>query len=125
MGQILVVDDHHESRRALLALVKGFHGPAIGAESGPEALRILEDADVGLVFLDWGMPGMSGLEVLQFIRAQPRHAALAVVMYTAMTDLDHRQAALDAGAQEYVSKGDFDGLVRALKRFAGDKPKPN
>ena len=81
------------------------HGFTIAvAESGPEALRLLEETPFDLVLLDVVMPGMSGLDVLRDLR--PRHAAadLPVIMATARDDSNDVVTALRLGANDYVTK---------------------
>lgn len=103
-AHILVVDDNAENREMLSRRLRG-HGFTIAvAESGPEALRLLEETPFDLVLLDVVMPGMSGLDVLRDLR--PRHAAadLPVIMATARDDSNDVVAALRLGANDYVTK---------------------
>ncbi|MBK8597723.1 MAG: response regulator [Holophagales bacterium] len=103
-AHLLVVDDNAENREMLSRRLQG-HGFTIAvAESGPEALRLLEETPFDLVLLDVVMPGMSGLDVLRHLR--PRHAAadLPVIMATARDDSNDVVTALRLGANDYVTK---------------------
>ena len=103
-AHLLVVDDNAENRDMLSRRLRG-HGFTIAvAESGPEALRLLEETPFDLVLLDVVMPGMSGLDVLRDLR--PRHAAadLPVIMATARDDSNDVVTALRLGANDYVTK---------------------
>jgi class 3 adenylate cyclase/CheY-like chemotaxis protein len=103
-AHLLVVDDNAENREMLSRRLRG-HGFTIAvAESGPEALRLLEEIPFDLVLLDVVMPGMSGLDVLRDLR--PRHAAadLPVIMATARDDSNDVVTALRLGANDYVTK---------------------
>lgn len=103
-AHLLVVDDNAENRDMLSRRLRS-HGFTIAvAESGPEALRLLEEIPFDLVLLDVVMPGMSGLDVLRDLR--PRHAAadLPVIMATARDDSNDVVAALRLGANDYVTK---------------------
>lgn len=75
------------------------------AGHGREALQRLSirpTPDVMLV--DWNMPEMNGLELLQALRAEPQYAEIPVVMVTTEAELERITAALEAGANEYVMK---------------------
>lgn len=103
-AHLLVVDDNAENREMLSRRLRG-HGFTVAvAESGPEALRLLEETPFDLVLLDVVMPGMSGLDVLRDLR--PRHAAadLPVIMATARDDSSDVVTALRLGANDYVTK---------------------
>jgi CheY-like chemotaxis protein len=107
---ILVADDEsadvHSLRRALLSL--GVRNPIIGVADGEELLRFLDSATFGgliprILFLDVRMPGMSGLEALDAIRAHPQLSDLRVVVMTNLTNDADRERARAQGA-EYVLK---------------------
>jgi DNA-binding response OmpR family regulator len=102
--RILVIDDDTKLTD-LLQLVfesKGF-GVTI-ANSGVQALESLETELPEAVLLDLMMPGMSGLEVCQRIRANPRTSNVPVVVLTAKTGTKSKQELLKAGATDYLVK---------------------
>ncbi len=74
------------------------------AASGEEALDALARQPVSAVLLDVQMPGMSGLEVLRLIRERWVPAELPVLMVTAKDQSDDIVAALDLGANDYITK---------------------
>lgn len=98
--RLLVVDDEAGTRDLLTTFFtkKGF--VVTTAADGLEALGLVEGADA--VLLDMMMPGLDGLEVLRRWRAQG--AAVPVVLLTAVTSTDAVVAAMQAGAQDYVTK---------------------
>ena len=102
--RILVVDDTALNVKLLADLLgaKGYR--TVTAASGPEALAKLEADKPDLVLLDVMMPGMSGYEVCQAIRANPAHAMLPVVLVTALDPAKERAKGLDAGADDFLSK---------------------
>ena len=103
-AKILVVDDVAKNVKLLADLlsVKGYE--AITAASGAEALaRVAADAP-DLILLDVMMPGMSGYEVCQAIRANPAHAMLPIVLVTALDPQQERAKGLEAGADDFLSK---------------------
>jgi CheY-like chemotaxis protein len=101
---ILVVDDN-ESNRDLLSRRLSKKGYSVTvAEDGNQALRILADQAVDLILLDIMMPGINGLDVLRAVRQRFTNAELPVIMATAKTTSDDMVAALEMGANDYVTK---------------------
>jgi two-component system chemotaxis response regulator CheY len=76
------------------------------AADGKQALDMLlpDPHRYHLVLVDWNMPVMNGLEMVEALRARPEFSSLLIVMVTTETDLGHMAAALEAGANEYVMK---------------------
>lgn len=101
---ILVVDDESDIRRLMTMGLQRRGYRTLEAADGEEALRVLDEAEVDLVLLDGALPKLSGLEVLQRVRATPRLATLPVIMVTGRSDLDSRVSGLSAGADDFVSK---------------------
>jgi len=100
---VLVVDDRPENIRLLDAVLspRGYH--VVSAGSGMEALELIPQSDPDLVLLDIVMPEMDGYAVCRAIREAPETAFLPVVMITA-SDGQERLKALEAGADDFVSK---------------------
>ena len=117
---ILVVDDLARNIRLLEALLEPRGYEVISAESGEEALERVRSQRVDLVLLDVVMPGMSGFEVCQRLRADESTRFLPVVMITASDERDKTEA-IDAGADDFIAKP-FDqaellARVRSLLRI--------
>src|SRR3546814_20762468 len=74
------------------------------AANGAAALAALEKGDFALVICDWNMKPMTGLELLQVIRADERLAALRFIMITGDSDSDRVQQALAAGVDDFIVK---------------------
>ncbi len=113
---ILVVDDEELNRDLCVRRLerKGFAIKA--AESGHEALAVLEDESFGLVLLDHMMPGLSGLEVLKRLRARWSQQELPIIMVTAIADSASIAEALDLGANDYVTKPiDFSVAIARIR----------
>ncbi len=103
-AKILVVDDVAMNVK-LLADVLGAKGYAtVTASSGAEALAKLETEKPDMLLLDVMMPGMSGYEVCQAIRANPAHSMLPIVLVTALDPAQERAKGLEAGADDFLSK---------------------
>ena len=103
-AKILVVDDVTMNVKLLadVLAVKGY--ATVTASSGAEALAKLESEKPDLLLLDVMMPGMSGYEVCQAIRANPAHSMLPIVLVTALDPAQERAKGLDAGADDFLSK---------------------
>src|SRR3954470_23653740 len=99
---VLVVDDEEANRDLLSRRLErsGFHVEC--ADSGRNALDLIEGANYDVVLLDSMMPEMSGIEVLKLLRAVHSPEQLPVIMVTAVTDSDRVAEALEMGANDYV-----------------------
>ena len=103
-GRVLVVDDQPSNLRIISALLSRQGYSVQTAESGEEALRLLERQLPDLLLLDMMMPGMDGFDLLGEVRENPAWSALPVVFLTAAHDRDLLLRAFDAGAVDYVTK---------------------
>jgi len=101
--KILVVDDVAKNIKLLadILTLKGYE--VITAESGAEALALIKNQHPDLVLLDVMMPGMSGYEVCQAVRADPAIRVLPIVLVTAL-DPSERIKGLEAGADDFLTK---------------------
>jgi two-component system, OmpR family, KDP operon response regulator KdpE len=99
--RILVVDDEAQIRRVLKAALSGHGYEILESRSGEEALEKLAAGRADLVLLDVNMPGMGGLEACRRIRAE---SEVAIVMLTVRNAERDKVDALDAGADDYVTK---------------------
>src|SRR5262245_36473744 len=100
-GRILVVDDDPQIRRVMRVTLTGQGYEVDDAKNGESALEKLRAQRFDLVLLDMNMPGMSGLETCREIRAR---SEIAVIILTVRDSEDDKVAALDAGADDYVTK---------------------
>ncbi len=101
---ILIVDDNEFAREVLRGVMSDLHAHLRCAASGAEALAMAEECIPDLILLDVMMPSMDGFEVCRRVRANPRLADVPVVMATALEDVDSKLKALEAGADDFVSK---------------------
>ncbi|MGC1955698.1 MAG: chemotaxis response regulator CheY [Gammaproteobacteria bacterium] len=103
--KILVVDDFSTMRRIIKNLLRdiGF-GNISEADDGLTALPVLKGGDFDLLITDWNMPGMTGLELLKAIRADPKLRPLPVLMVTAEAKREQIIEAAQAGVNGYIVK---------------------
>ncbi len=106
MNKILSVDDSSVIRRIINGTVDTLGFTMIEASSGEEALDVLQEhyEDVVLALLDWNMPGMNGLELLQKMKADERYAGIPVMMVTTEAERANIIRAIRAGAKHYLTK---------------------
>lgn len=100
-AKIMVVDDDPQIRRVLRTAFVAQGYEALDARNGEEALEMLRDEKVDLVILDVNMPGMSGLETCRAIRSM---SEIPIVMLTVRDAEADKVEALDAGADDYMTK---------------------
>src|SRR5579859_687381 len=101
---VLVVDDGETNRALVEAYLGDLDCRLRSAEDGPAALAAVEAEPPDLVLLDVQMPGMDGYEVCRRIKARPRGRLLPVVMLTALDRANDRVLALEAGADDFMTK---------------------
>ena len=100
-GRILVADDEPQIRRVLRATLTSRGYEVVDARTGEEALEALRESRFNLVLLDINMPGIGGLETCREIRSSSEIAIIMLTVHNAEAD---KVAALDAGADDYVTK---------------------
>lgn len=102
---ILVCDDFSTMRRIMKNVLHelGFNNVE-EADDGSTAMPMLDNGNFDLLVLDWNMPGTTGIEVLQWVRAHDRLSKLPVLMVTAEAKREQIVAAADAGVSGYVVK---------------------
>ena len=101
---ILVVDDQFQNIELLEAYLVPQGYEIVKAASGEEALEKLSHNQIDLILLDIMMPKMSGLEVLEKLRAAELTKAIPVVMVTALKETEDKVKALEAGCDDFISK---------------------
>jgi two-component system chemotaxis response regulator CheY len=103
--KILVVDDFSTMRRIIKNLLRdlGFTN-TYEADDGLTALPMLQSGDFDFLVSDWNMPGMTGIDLLKAVRADPKLANLPVLMVTAETKREQIIQAAEAGVNGYVIK---------------------
>ena len=122
--RILIADDNHFYRRALEMTLREWGYDVVTAADGLAAWAVLRRPDAPkLAILDWVMPGLDGPEVARRVRAAGHHEPTYVIILTSKDDKGSAVAALDSGADDYVTKPfDRDELrarLRVGRRIVG------
>ncbi len=100
-ARIMVVDDDPQIRRVLRTALVAQGYEVVDARNGEEALETLRDEKVDLVILDMNMPGMSGQETCRLMRSS---SDIVIIMLTVRDAESDKVEALDAGADDYMTK---------------------
>nr|WP_241559211.1 HAMP domain-containing protein [Chitinophaga barathri] len=103
---VLVVDDDVRNLFALTTAFEKYHINTITAESGHEAMGILDEREeyIDIVLMDIMMPEMDGYETMQKIRREHKNHALPIIAVTAKAMKGDREKCLEAGASDYITK---------------------
>lgn len=127
-GRLLIVDDERSIRLSLRTILGNFGYDIVEAARGEEALALVRTAQFDAVLLDINMPGMGGIRACREMRRSlPR---LGILMLTVRDSEADMVAALDAGADDYITKPfrirELAARVRAaVRRAATDRANPD
>ena len=107
LARILVADDHEEVRNKIVELLAQQFDVLGAMGDGPSFLKAVDRLKPDLCVLDICMPDMSGIDVAQQVKQ--RDSQIKIVFVTLHDDLDFRAAALEIGAEGYVTKAKMGG----------------
>lgn len=103
--KILIVDDFSTMRRIIKGLLHELgYNNVEEADDGNTALPLLRSGNIDFLVTDWNMPGMSGLDLLKVVRADPKLGKLPVLMVTAEAKREQIVEAAQAGVNGYIVK---------------------
>jgi len=104
--KVIVVDDSLVMRKIIVNVVEALGYEGVHATNGQNLLEILEQYgdEVGLVLLDWNMPGINGIEALKTMQRNSRFRAIPVFMVSTESEDVKVEEALASGAKGYLSK---------------------
>lgn len=117
---ILVVDDAAFIRDLVKKVVRDTYPSCdlYEAVDGRKAISLMNSKEIQLVLCDWEMPEVSGIEVLQWMRADERYKATPFMMITSLGERDHVIKAVQAGVSEYIGKPfSREGLTAKLTKL--------
>jgi CheY-like chemotaxis protein len=105
--KIMVVDDNVHMRKLVVTIVQAFGATqVVEAVDGDQAWKLIREANPDVIFLDWVMEGMSGLDFARMVRTSPQtpNPFVPIIMLTGYTRVDHVRQARDAGINEFLAK---------------------
>src|SRR5438270_219583 len=108
---ILLVEDQQDSRRMMRKLIERRGHNVTAVASAEEAERALSMERFPFLILDWMLPGKSGLDLCREVRSMPRGDEYFILLVTARGDTEDLQQALEAGANDYLTKPLDFGLL--------------
>ena len=118
--RVLVVDDDPVNAQILKAMLKPLDCDSVVVGNGEEALQALSAGDIDLVLLDAMMPRMDGFEACRRLKSDPTTRIVPVIMVTALGDSNSKVRAIEAGADDFITKppdrAELSARVRALIR---------
>jgi putative two-component system response regulator len=122
--QVLIADDSPFYRTALRVTLTAWGYDVVEVADGAAAWDILQGEQAPkLAILDWMMPGIDGLEVCRRLREIPRHEPTYVIILTSRNGKENIVTALDAGADDYISKpfdrDELQARLRVGRRIVG------
>ena len=116
MSKALVIDDNRKTADALVEMVTLLGVDAQPAYGSSAAMTLLGERTPPLILLDINMPGVDGVEILGYVRREPRLMKVPVVVITSDDQPETKQRVLDAGADVIMIKPvSLDELEKALK----------
>jgi two-component system chemotaxis sensor kinase CheA len=120
--KVLVVEDSFTVRELQRSILEAAGYPVTTARDGRDALGVLgRDSEIALVVTDLEMPELDGIGLTRAIRADTSRASLPVVIVTSRGSEDDRRRGIDAGADAYMAKQNFDqqALLATVERLVG------
>lgn len=110
----LIVDDSSTIRKIIRKILEELGFSCAEAEDGNFAVQECEKSMPDIIFLDWNMPNMNGLEFLKHLRLMDGGSKPKVIFCTTENTMEYIQEGLQAGADEYIMKP-FDKMVIETK----------
>jgi len=123
--RLLVVDDNRDAADTLAALLSVMGHDVAVAHDGYQALRMLDGLRPQAVFLDIGMPGMSGFEVAENVRRELRHDGVMLVALTGWGGADDRARTAQAGFDAHLTKPATMAAIEAVLRCVHARTAPS
>ncbi len=116
MNKALIVDDNRQMADSLAQMLEFYNISSEITYGARAAIALLYDLTPSIVFLDLNMPGVTGFDVLGFLKRDPKLAKVPVIVVTSDDQPESAQRAKDAGADAYIIKPvNLDVLEESLK----------
>lgn len=124
MARVLIVDDEESIRDLIKEVLRAQDHECELAADGRQAFEILSKKTIDLAIVDRNMPGMTGIEVVQLIRQNPKTKDLKIVMCTASSVTKEIDEAFNAGADDYILKPlSFAALLSKVEKVLASPAK--
>jgi DNA-binding response OmpR family regulator len=118
MAKILIVDDDILITGLMQTLVTMDNHEAIIVNDSNEAMDLAVSENPDLITLDLMMPGLSGYDLCELLRANPQFSQTPIVVISAKEDTQSKEKALRLGATEYITKPfDIDHFLKTIARL--------
>ena len=120
---VLVVEDDPDIRELLKFTLERAGLKVVEAESGEDALTVLDGPQPSVIIIDWMLPGINGVELTQRLRKDPLTSAMPLIMLTARGEEADKLKSFDSGIDDYLTKPfspkELVARVKALIRRSG------
>ena len=120
MASILIVEDEPDIQELIAYNVEKAGHEVKRAASAEQALEVVREALPHLILIDWMLPGMSGIELARWLRGHRRTEAIPLIMVTARGAEQDKLAALETGADDYMTKpfspAELNARIKAVLR---------
>lgn len=118
MAKILIVDDDHLITSLMYSLVTMDQHEAIIVNDSTEAIDVAHSTNPDLITLDLMMPSLSGYDLCQLLRADPKFARTPIIIISAKEDTQSREKAFGLGATAYITKPfDIDHFLKTIQKL--------
>ena len=119
---VLIVEDDEDNRLMLKIMLEMWNYRVLEAENGEEAVDSARVNQPDLILMDLKMQLLSGLEATRQIRRSAEIADVPIIFVSGCAEASHRNAALDAGGNEYLVKPIvFEHLEKVVAKYIGDR----
>ena len=119
---VLIVEDDEDNRLMLKIMLEMWNYRVLEAENGEEAVDSARVNQPDLILMDLKMQLLSGLEATRRIRRSAEIAGVPIIFVSGCAEASHRNAALDAGGNEYLVKPIvFEHLEKVVAEYIGDR----
>lgn len=122
MAKVLIVDDNPTNLKLVKYVVESAGHQVATAIDAPSTLAALAQDRPAAILMDLQLPGVDGLELTRWIKANPDTAGIAIIAVTAYAMKGDREKALEAGCDDYVTKPiDTRALPDVIARHVGQR----
>jgi len=117
--RILVVEDSVSTRSLIVSTLEAIENlVVVESESGFDALKMIPQGKFDLIITDINMPNINGLELVSFVKKNPRYESIPLIIVTTEGGEKDRERGISLGAEEYLAKPfDPEDLQRLVAKY--------